>query len=139
MKVRTKEEAFAFRKQIEAACLNLDDKGASMSVDFYEDMTYDGELIPAGMRINHRGVLYKAAVDLWDLEENDPDHAPVLWEKIMYHEGVRVIPEVITVTTAFALDELGYWEADGKIYRSLLNANVYTPAAYPAGWEVVEG
>lgn len=137
MKIRTKEEAIAFRKQIEAAAINLDDKGASMSVDFYSDMVYNGELIKAGTRINHGGVLFKAAVDLWDREENAPENAPTLWEEIQYHNGVRIIPEVITVTTAFVLGELGYWKADGKTYKSLIDANVYTPAAYPRGWEVV--
>jgi hypothetical protein len=137
MKVRTKEEAIAFRKQIEAAALNLDDKGASMSADFYSDLTYSGELIKAGTRINHNGILYKAAVDLWDTEANNPDNAPTLWEEIQYHEGIRIIPEVITVTTAFAKDELGYWKADGKTYKSLLDANVYTPVAYPQGWEEI--
>jgi hypothetical protein len=137
VKIRTKEEAVAFRKQIEAAAINLDDKGASMAADFYSDMLYNGELIKAGTRINHNGKLYKAAVDLWDTEANNPDNAPTLWEKIQYHNGIRIIPEVITVTTAFAKDELGYWEVDGKVYKSLLGANVYTPAAYPEGWEEV--
>ena len=137
MKILTKADAIAFRKQIEAAALNLDDKGASMSADFYSDMTYSGNLIPAGKRINHNGKLYKAAADLWDREENNPDNAPTLWEKIQYHNGIRIIPEVITVTTAFAKNELGYFEADGKTYNSLLEANVYTPAAYPEGWEEV--
>lgn len=137
MKVRTKAEAVAFRKQIEAAALNLDDKGASMSADFYSDLTYSGELIKAGTRINHNGVLYKAAVDLWDTEANNPINAPTLWEEIAYHEGIRIIPETITVTTAFAKDELGYWKADEKTYKSLLDANVYTPADYPQGWEEV--
>lgn len=137
MKVRTKEEAVAFRKQIEAAALNLDDKGASMSADFYNGMTYNGELIAAGTRINHNGELFKAAVDLWDRKENDPDNAPNLWEEIQYHNGIRIIPEVITVTTAFSKDELGYWKANGKVYKSLLDNNVYTPVAYPQGWEEV--
>ena len=137
MKIRTKADAVAFRKQIEAAALNLDDKGASSCPDFYEHMKYDGKAIAAGTRINFENVLYKAAVTLWDTEENNPDHAPALWEKINYHEGVRIIPEIITVTTAFAKDELGYWELDGKVYKSLLGANVYTPVAYPQGWEEV--
>ncbi len=135
MKIRTKADAIAFRRQIEAAAVNLDDKGASMSADFYSDLFYLGGLVLAGTRINHNGVLYKAAVDLWDTEGNNPENAPTLWEKIQYHNGIRIIPEVITVTTAFAKEELGYWEADGKTYKSLLEANVYTPAAYPAGWE----
>lgn len=137
MKIRTKEEAIAFRRQIEKAAIHLDDKAASESPDFYEHMRYDGKAISAGTRINFESVLYKAAVTLWDTEENNPHFAPSLWEKINYHNGVRVIPEVITVTTAFAKDELGFWEADGKTYKSLINANVYTPAAYPQGWEEV--
>lgn len=137
MKIRTKADAIAFRKQIEAAALNLNDKGASMSTDFYPSMKFSGSLIKAGTRINHGGILFKAAVDLWDREENAPENAPALWEEIQYHEGIRIIPEVITVTTAFAKDELGFWEADGKVYKSLFEANVYTPAAYRQGWEVV--
>lgn len=137
MKILTKSDAIAFRRQIEKAAIHLDDKAASESPDFYEHMKYDGKAISAGTRINFEGVLYKAAVTLWDTEENNPHFAPSLWEKINYHEGVRVIPEVITVTTAFAKDELGFWEADGKTYKSLINANVYTPAAYPQGWEEV--
>jgi hypothetical protein len=138
MKILTKADAIAFRKQIEKAAFNLDDKAASESPDFYEHMKYDGKAISAGTRINFEGVLYKAAVTLWDTEENNPHFAPSLWEKINYHNGARVIPEVITVTTAFAKDELGFWEADGKTYKSLINANVYTPAAYPQGWEEVK-
>ena len=138
MKILTKADAIAFRKQIEKAAIHLDDKAASESPDFYEHMKYDGKAISAGTRINFEGVLYKAAVTLWDTEENNPHFAPSLWEKINYHNGVSVIPEVITVTTAFAKDELGFWEADGKTYKSLLNANVYTPAAYPQGWEEVK-
>lgn len=137
MKILTKADAIAFRRQIEAAAIHLDDKAASESPDFYDHMKYDGKAISAGTRINFEGVLFKAAVTLWDTEENNPHFAPSLWEKINYHNGVRVIPEVITVTTAFAKDELGFWEADGKTYKSLINANVYTPAAYPQGWEEV--
>ena len=138
MKVRTKEEAYAFRKQIEAAALNLDDKGASMSADFYNGMTYNGELIAAGTRINHNGELFKAAVDLWDNEENNPDNAPELWEELKYKDGIRIIPTEITVTSAFSEGELGYWEEDGSIYKSEVNGNVFTPVQYPDNWELQE-
>ena len=56
--------------------------------------------------------------------------------KINYKDGVRVIPDVISAAEAFALDELGWW--DGAIYKSLIAANVYTPDAYPQGWELQE-
>ena len=133
----TREEAEKFIEAIKAVRENTDDKNASRGVALYPTLKADNSLIKAGTRINHGGVLYKAAVDLWDREENAPENAPTLWEEIQYHEGIRIIPEVITAAGAFALGELGYWKADGKTYKSLIEANVYTPAAYPAGWEVI--
>ena len=133
----TREEAEKFIEAIKAVRENTDDKNASRGVALYPTLKADNSLIKSGTRINHNGVLFKAAVDLWDREENAPENAPTLWEEIQYHEGIRIIPEVITAAGAFALGELGYWKADGKTYKSLIEANVYTPAAYPAGWEVV--
>ena len=131
------ERAFYLRSVIEKVMAEQNDRVASKAPEFYPKMEYSGELIKAGTRINHDGVLYKAAVDLWDREENAPENAPALWEEIQYHEGIRIIPEVITAAGAFALGELGYFKADGKTYKSLIDANVYTPEAYPQGWEVV--
>ena len=98
-------------------------------------MNYDYGLINAGTRINWNGTLKQAAVDLWDTTDNDPDHAPVLWKDIAYKQGIRIIPETITVTEAFAKGERGWWI--GERYESLLDANVYTPVQYPQGWQRV--
>ena len=136
MIVRTAEEARAWRAQLEKALPAVPDKDASGCVDLYPTLKQDGRLIKAGTRINWGGWLKQATVDLWDTEENDPDHAPTLWVKINYKDGVRVIPDVISAAEAFALDELGWW--DGAIYKSLIAANVYTPDAYPQGWELQE-
>ena len=136
MLIRTAEEARAWRSQLEKALPAVPDKDASGCVDLYPTLKQDGSLIEAGTRINWGGWLKQATVDLWDTEENDPDHAPNLWVKINYKDGVRVIPDVISAAEAFALDELGWW--DGAIYKSLIAANVYTPEAYPQGWELQE-
>lgn len=134
----TREEAQKFIEAVKAIRENADEKTASVAVDIYPTLKENGELIKAGTRIHFGDTLFKAAVDLWDREENNPENAPNLWEEIQYHEGVRIIPEVITVTTAFAKGELGYWKANRKTYKSLIDANVYTPAAYPQGWEEIQ-
>lgn len=134
----TREEAQKFIEAVKAIRENADEKTASVAVDIYPTLKGKGELIKAGTRIHFGDTLFKSAVDLWDREENNPENAPTLWEEIQYHEGVRIIPEVITVTTAFAKGELGYWKADEKTYKSLIDANVYTPAAYPQGWEEIQ-
>ena len=136
MIVRTAEEARVWRAQLDKALPAVPDKDASGCVDLYPTLKQGGKLIRAGTRINWGGWLKQATVDLWDTEANDPDHAPTLWVKINYKDGVRVIPDVISAAEAFALDELGWW--DGAIYKSLIAANVYTPDTYPQGWELQE-
>lgn len=122
---------------IEILTANLDDATASTVIPLYPAMRYDGNLIKNGTRINWGGTLKRAAVDLWDAEHNDPDHAPTLWEDIQYRDGYRIIPDVITVGLAFANGEKGWW-TDGLLYESLADNNVYTPAAYREHWKVVE-
>ena len=136
MIVRTAEEARAWRAQLEKALPAVPDKDASGCVDLYPTLKQSGGLIKAGTRINWNGWLKQATVDLWDTEANDPDHAPTLWVKIQYKDGVRVIPDVITAAEAFDKDELGWW--DGAIYKSKIPANVHTPEQYPDGWELQE-
>ena len=113
-----------------------EDSLASTSIDIYPSLKETSVLISAGTRINHNGILKRAAVDLWDTEENNPDNAPTLWEDIDYKEGYRIIPETITVGTAFAKDEYGLW--NDKLYISSIDANVYTPDQYPDGWQVID-
>lgn len=128
------EQARKYRAVIESAMSLTDDKLASEAPDLFPSLSENGALVKAGTRINWKCVVKKAAVDLWDTEENNPDNAPTLWADISYKDGYRIIPDVLTVTTAFAKGECGWW--GDVLYRSLLDSNVYTPAAYPAGWEI---
>ena len=129
----TRAKAIRLRAIVEQAAESLDDQTVSTAPTLLRKLKQDGKLVSAGTRINWGGTVKRAAVDLWDTAENTPDAAPTLWEDIDYRDGYRVIPPVITAGTAFALGELGWW--DGKVYKSLLAANVYTPEQYPAGWE----
>lgn len=131
-----RSEALYLRTVVEQAAASLDDKTASTAVTLFRSMKYDGGLLCAGTRINWNGTVKKAAVDLWDTEANSPDNAPVLWADLLYKDGYRIIPEVITVTTAFSNGEIGLW-TDGLKYRSKKDSNVYTPAVRPEDWEKV--
>lgn len=126
-------EALKLRAIVEQAAVSLDDKTASEAATLFPRLKQDGALIAAGTRINYGGTVKRAAVDLWDTEENTPDNAPALWEDLAYREGIRIIPEVITAGTAFAKDELGWW--GDVLYRSTMDANVWTPETNAAGWE----
>ena len=126
------KDAHRYREIILAATANLNDKIASEAPILFPNLIYDNSLISAGTRINWNGILKRAVVDLWATIENNPDNAPFLWEDISYREGYRIIPEIITVTSAFVVDEIGWWK--NEKYQSLFTGNVYTPEEYPEGW-----
>ena len=131
----TREEALKLRRVIEQAAQSLDDATASTTPTLFPALKQDGQLVKVGTRINWKGVVKRAAVDLWDTIDNDPDHAPTRWEDLTYRKGVRIIPEVITVGMAFAEGEKGWWGE--KLYISLVNDNVFTPDQFPNNWEEV--
>lgn len=131
----TYKETDNFIKSFLAMRDGASDALASVAIEVYPEMHEEGELIKTGTRINWNGVLKRATADLWDTKENNPDNAPTLWEDIAYKDGYRFIPQIITVGTAFALNECGWW--NGVLYKSLLESNVYTPDVYPAGWEEI--
>lgn len=131
-----KQEAQTIRGFIETAAEGLDDATASQAPTLFPSLKEDGSLVSVGTRINWKGVVMRAAVDLWDTANNNPDNAPTLWEDLPYINGIRIIPDVITVGTAFRKGEKGWWY--GELYESLVDANVYTPADYPGNWHLVE-
>ena len=132
------ERAKVLRAIIENAMAKEDDISASKAPELFAKMKYDGNLIAAGTRIRWKGEIKKAAADLWDTVENDPENAPELWKDINYVNGIRVIFEEPSAADAFEKGEKGFWRKDGRIYKSLIQANVYTPESYPKGWEAEE-
>lgn len=132
----TISRARQLRKMIETLSANLSDADASTSAELFPRLKQDGSLVSTGTRINWGGTIKRAAVDLWDTAENNPDNASDLWENLAYRDGIRIIPETITAGTAFSKDELGWW--GDVLYKSILpSANVWTPEQYPDGWEEV--
>ena len=127
------EKAKHLRKIIEKAVEFIDDKTSTEVIELFPMLKNDGSLIKAGTRINYNGIIKKAAVDLYDIETNNPNNAPTLWEDILYKEGIRIIPSLVTVTSKFSKGELGWW--NDTLYESLLDNNVYTPNEYPQGWK----
>ena len=130
------ENARKLRAAMTKAAISLDDATASTAPEMFPRLKQDGSMIPAGTRINHDGTIKRAAVNLWDTKENNPDNAPTLWADLSYKDGYRIIPETITVTEAFTDGEYGWW--NGVLYKSLTDNNVYTPEQYPDNWEKVE-
>jgi len=78
----TIKQAKALRAAMIAAASNLSDETASTLPMLFDNVKYNGELIPAGTRINWNGVVKKAVIDIVDTESNNPDNSPELWEEL---------------------------------------------------------
>ena len=129
-------QALKIRTIIEKVAVNLTDKDASIAPILFPSLKNNNTLIKAGTRICWQGKIKKAAVDLWDREDMNPINAPALWVDILYKDGERIIPGNITVAEAFSKEELGWWK--NKLYKSLIDNNVYTPDQDSSNWEILE-
>lgn len=133
----TKEEAYKLRSIIEKAAVSLDDKTASEGVMLFPRLKGDGSLVEYGTRINWHGTIKRAANSLWDTVENDPNHAPSMWDDIDYREGLRVLTGQIPATNPVQADEI-CWYKDQK-WRNISGVpSVFLPDEYPNGWEKVD-
>jgi hypothetical protein len=116
---------------------NATDAIASQVPTLYNGFTYDGALIKAKTRrLWTDGYLYCAQYDTYDREDTDPAHDTNGWVKLAFHNGYRDIPEIMTTSTMFAKDEIGWYK--DKFYKSKINNNSWTPEVYAAGWEEIK-
>ena len=86
----------------------------------------------AGDRVLHGGVLYKVLQAHTSQADWTPDITPALFVVVSLDEW----PEFIQPTGAHDAYKKGDKVTfEGKHYISLIDGNVYSPAAYPAGWQ----
>ncbi|MBQ2682208.1 MAG: hypothetical protein IJF97_09760 [Eggerthellaceae bacterium] len=73
-------------------------------------------------------------------EGYEPDTNPALWRP--YSEGGDGIPvwsQPDSTNPYMRGDRVHYPDADGPVYESTIDNNVFSPEAYPQGWQLVEG
>lgn len=138
----TRDKAKKFRALVVKGSAGLSDAEVSTAPEVLRVLKQDGSLVEAGERINWNGDVKRAKNALWDTAENAPDAAPGLWDDIDYVDGVRKIPVtdsgIFDTTLAFSEGEPGYSTADGLVYVSRANGNVYTPQLVPGNWVLRE-
>ena len=119
--------------------MTIDNQTAGRMIDCFplmSEVCEAGALIRAKTRIrddNDASILWRNSVDLWNTEANSPANAPTLWDRIAYHDGIRIIPDEIPATLAWMNGELGW--RDGHVYKSGMDGNVYLPGTVGAPWE----
>ena len=133
------EKARHLRSTIESLAGNLEDTEALENVELFPNWSGNSVSYTTGDRVKYGGILYKVLQDHTSQQDWTPIAAPSLFAKVLIPD-----PDVIPVwaqpdsTNAYMTgDKVHYPDADGPVYESVIDNNVWSPEAYPAGWRVV--
>ena len=89
-----------------------------------------------GKKLVYEEVLYKVLQDHTSQETWTPKDAPSLFARVLVDDGGAVLDWVQPDSTNSYMkgDRVKF---EGKIYESLIDSNVWSPTAYPAGWKEI--
>ena len=125
-------EAIKIRQAIEQGANSLPADVALEVPELFKKWTA-GEVMKLNDIRQYNGILYKILQPHTTQADWTPDITPALW-KVVQPEGV--IPDWKQPTGAHDAYKIGdKVKFNGNVYESLINANTYSPTAYPAGWK----
>ena len=91
-----------------------------------------GEQVNAGERLWYDGKLYKVVQSHTIQEDWTPDILPALYTEVSIVEWPDFVQPTSAADAYNIGDKVTY---NGQHYISLIDGNVYSPEAYPAGWQ----
>ena len=125
------ERARALRPYIEKSSVSLTDEDALQAVELFPQWVTDHAYV-VNERLQYNGVLYRVVQAHTSQADWTPDITPALFVVVSLDEW----PEFVQPTGAHdAYNKGDKVTFEGKHYISLIDGNVYSPAAYPAGWQ----
>lgn len=130
------ERARELRKQIETNATTMDDESAIQYTELFPAWSGGSAFYTVGERVRYEGILYKVLQDHTSQATWTPTDAPSLFAKVLIPDP-DVIPDWEQPDSTNAYMTGDRVRFDGKVYESLIDNNVWSPAAYPAGWKEI--
>ena len=119
------------RPYIEKAAINLTDEDALQAVNLFPQWVVEHAYV-VGERLQYKNVLYRVVQAHTSQADWTPDVTPAMFVIVSLDEW----PEFVQPTGAHdAYNKGDKVTFNGKHHISLIDGNVYSPAAYPAGWQ----
>lgn len=92
-----------------------------------------GEAVKVNEVRQDKGILYKVIQSHTTQADWIPERTPALWVKV---QPAGAIADWVQPTGAHDAYKIGdKVKFNGLTYESVINGNVYSPTAYPAGWK----
>ena len=127
------ERAYALRKQIEALASDMEDVKAIEVPELFPHWAV-GTAYKADDRICYADTLYRCVQAHTAQSDWTPDITPALWTVVSVEEWPEWVQPTGSQDAYKKGDKVTF---EGTHYISLIDGNVWSPAAYPAGWEAV--
>ena len=134
----TREHAYQLRDMIRKASASLEDGDALTAVELFEPWRPDTSYT-AGQRLRYGDKLYRVVQAHTSQADWTPDTTPALYTEVTKPGEIPVWRKPTGAQDAYHTgDKVHYPDADGPVYESTVDNNVWSPADYPAGWKIVE-
>lgn len=128
-----RSELYRIRALIEKASTSLDDGDALDAVELFPAWA-EGVAYAVGQRIQYNGKLYKCVQAHTSQADWTPEATPALWTEVAKPGEIPIWKQPTGAQDAYmAGDKVHYPDADGPVYVSTVDNNVWEPGVY--GWE----
>ena len=131
------EYARKLRPLIEKAAISLNDTDALEAKELFPVWSGASIEYKVNDRVRYNSILYKCLQQHTSQEEWTPIAAASLWAKVLIPDP-EVIPDWEQPDSTNPYMRGDKVRFDGHIYESAIDNNIWSPAAYPAGWSLVE-
>lgn len=129
-----KEKARALRPLIEKAAVSLSDTDALDAVELFPAWVTD-KWYEADERIRYGEKLYRCVQSHTSQESWTPDITPALWTEVAEPGEIPVWKQPTGAQDAYMTGDLVHYpDADGPVYVSIVDNNVWEPGVY--GWNL---
>lgn len=136
-----RDELLAYIRRLRAlivkASASLSDEDALEAVELFP-LWAVGISYEVDQRIRCEDKLYRCVQAHTSQADWTPDATPALWTEVAKPGEIPVWKQPTGAQDAYNKgDRVHYPDADGPVYESTIDNNVWSPDAYPAGWETV--
>lgn len=129
-----REHAYKLREMMHKAAVSLADEDALEAVELFPAWAAD-KAYATDERIRYGEKLYRCVQAHTSQADWTPDATPALWTEVAKPGEIPVWKQPTGAQDAYNKgDRVWYPAKDTTVYESLIDANVYSPEAYPAGW-----
>ena len=133
-----REHAYKLREMLHKASAFLQDEDALEAVELFPTWQTDTSYT-AGQRLRYRDKLYRVVQAHTSQADWKPDVTPALYTEVAKPGEIPVWRQPTGAQDTYNTgDKVHYPDADGPVYESIVDNNVWSPADYPAGWKIVE-